>query len=391
MTPTDDSAHPTDVITANSRSFSTAARFLPRSIRGDVVKLYAWCRACDDAVDDAETPDEALVQWQLLRDDVDRIGRDETVLHPASSLLKELIEEGGIPSDQAIDLLRAMQIDLEIDRGETSIRSEADLLRYCYHAAGVVGLMMCRVMGVENRAADSHAKSLGIAMQLTNIARDVREDAERGRCYLPAPENNTDKNNKDKNNKAENSKAVAELLDLADRHYQHALAGMIFLPRRCRPAILMAAALYREIGNEIRRHDCHVMDGRIIVPRFRFAWTAARAGLFSTAAILPPVRQSTTPVSLFPSPTSTQDHVMSSVPKFDSLARANAYLGVSLTCFMATALFAMVYINPKETSYTWLPLVYAGVSLVIAVITHFQSTRYLALLQRSTVSTHEER
>jgi phytoene synthase len=356
---------PDAVITAHSRSFSTASRFLPKSIRGDVVKLYAWCRACDDAVDQAESFDEALAQWQILRDDVDRITRGEVVEHLASGLLQGLMQDCGVTRDHAIDLLTGMQIDLQLDRGETAIRTEADLLRYCYHAAGVVGLMMCRVMGVQDRRAASHAKSLGIAMQLTNIARDVCEDAERGRCYLPGgggPEN------------------IAKTLDLADQHYRHAAAGMVYLPRRCRIAILIASALYREIGQEIRRRDCDVLGGRTVVPRLRFAWTAITAACSSLTHLWPTSDRSSNSTSFVSNLVSSTEIAMNastsdspSNSTSSASARGNAYFGLSLTAFMATALFLMMYINPKESMYQSLPLVYAGVSLVIAIVTNIAS------------------
>ena len=371
-------ADPDAIIKAHSRSFSTASRFLPRSIRGDVVKLYAWCRACDDAVDHAQTPQDAQAQWQCLRDDIDRIGAGVPVHHPASRLLQELMRDCGVTRFQAIDLLRGMQMDLEMDRGDGTIGDQANLLRYCYHAAGVVGLMMCRVMGVKNHTADMHAKSLGIAMQLTNIARDVREDAERGRCYLPGIINPLAQEHR-----SAVISRVAELLDLADQHYRYAMSAMVYLPVRCRIAIRISAALYQEIGHEIRRNDCDVLAGRTVVPRARFALIAARAAFASPLDIWPFAQRPLVETSnKFSSPTldPSMEIPMSSQLSLHVLnARANAYLGISLTAFMATALFIMVYMNPKETTYTWLPLLYAGVSLAIAIGTHFASKHYASL------------
>ena len=254
-----------DVIRHHSQSFSLAARLLPRNVRADVNKLYAWCRWCDSAVDDA--PSLALAEQHLLRlrVDVDRIYDYQEPIHAASAWLADLVRRYSIPKEHPLDLLAGMEMDV----CHRPIQSQEDLLLYCHRAAGSVGQMMCFLLGTSNVQALSHADSLGMAMQMTNIARDVKEDQQSGRCYLPKcwldavplkeglPTN-------------ENLRvAVKRLLALADQHYAIGIAGLQYLPERSKRAIRIAADLYREIGETIRRNDYRVMDGRAFVPMSR--------------------------------------------------------------------------------------------------------------------------
>lgn len=254
-----------DVIRHHSQSFSLAASLLPRNVRADVKKLYAWCRWCDNAVDDA--PSRALAEQRLLRlcVDVDRIYDNQEPIHAASAWLADLVRRYSIPKEHPLDLLAGMEMDV----CHRPIQSQEDLLLYCHRAAGSVGQMMCFLLGTSNVQALSHADSLGMAMQMTNVARDVKEDQTSGRCYLPKcwldavplkeglPTN-------------ENVQAVVKrLLSLADQHYAFGIAGLQYLPSRSKRAISIAADLYREIGETIRRNDYRVMDGRTFVPMSR--------------------------------------------------------------------------------------------------------------------------
>ncbi len=259
-----------EIIRQNSRSFAFASRLLPASVRDDVKKLYAWCRWCDDAVDSCGSADESKQRLALLREDVQRIYRNEPTEHRASAWLAELVDEYGIDEDLPRALLDGMEMDLKL----AQVSSEGELLRYCCHAAGVMGLMMCKVFEVTDPHALLHAKSLGIAMQLTNIARDVREDWQRGRCYLPQSwlPHGVDASSQD-----EVHAAVRRILDLAEDYYEIGNEGMVYLPSAVRPAIRVAAAVYREIGMQIRRCDYRVLQGRIVTPQFRFFSSAVMA------------------------------------------------------------------------------------------------------------------
>jgi len=153
------------------------------------------------------------------------------------------------------------------------MRSDRELIRYCYRVAGTVGLMMSPVLGVGGDRARPHAVDLGVAMQLTNICRDVAEDAERGRTYLPERrlrragttpqallEGEADREAV--------SEVVRDLLELADDYYESGRAGMQFIPRRSRLAIMVASRVYRAIGVKLRRGRCDPLAGRTVVGPF---------------------------------------------------------------------------------------------------------------------------
>jgi 15-cis-phytoene synthase len=255
----------TQVIQVHSRSFAMASRLLPRRVRQDVVGLYAWCRSCDDAVDRATERKSSLKKLANLKEDIFRIQAGQTVRQPESQWLQPVILRYSIPIQIPLDFLEGMEADL----GQPKLEDEAQLLRYCYQAAGTVGLMMCQVLGAKHEAAGSHAKSLGIAMQLTNIARDVGEDWRMGRRYLPKSWIPLDPSANCQPSDRQVRDGVRQALSLAELHYRHGLEGLQYLPVRTRPAIRVAAAVYREIGRQIEHEDWSVMTRRAVVPTRR--------------------------------------------------------------------------------------------------------------------------
>ena len=358
------------VIRNHSRSFSLAAKCLPSGVRSDVEKLYAWCRWCDDAVDSAPNSQIATERLASLRDDVERIFAGQKVQHPASQWLFDLVEKRGIEKQHALELLSGMEMDLHA----WQVDDEADLILYCYRAAGVVGLMMCRIMGVRDGASEKQAIQLGIAMQLTNITRDVAEDWQRGRCYIPKSWGDVERLGQSLPTNAQVAPSVAKLLTLAQTYYTNGQMGIKTLPRGCRPAIVLASQLYREIGQQVRRNNYAVMDGRTVVPAGRLAITLMRglaAGLIcslSSKATCSPDQKSPTiqPVSTF-----------STLPGESTMndARYLAYLSLSVASFGASVMFLLMFFNPKETSYTTLPAIYVGLSLAVGVVTYFLAKR----------------
>ena len=136
------------VIRKHSRSFSAASWLLPSEYRRDVEKLYAWCRWCDDAVDSATNIKQAEKRLEILREDVERIYRGQRPLHDASQWLADLVAIHNIEKRLPLALLAGMTLDLRLGQ----IGTQEELMNYCYHAAGVVGLMMCRVFGVTDPA-----------------------------------------------------------------------------------------------------------------------------------------------------------------------------------------------------------------------------------------------
>jgi len=364
------------VIARSSRSFTLASAFLPYPIRTKVWALYAWCRSVDDSVDHAESPVEAAETLRTLEQDLARCQRGESPAHRASEWIRPLIVAGDIEPRHARELIEGMHMDLD----GYSVGNNEDLERYCYHAAGTVGLMMTSLMGVTDRCAYRHAIALGVAMQMTNIARDVREDAERGRSYLPGITNVLDANSD------QISQGVAKILALAEERYNVAIEGLHYLPWRCRFAIRVALEVYREIGREIQRKEYSVMGGRTIISKGRLALVAARALLSSTRNTIAMTLRSVMDRILFPlkefSMSESSDSNSSVRPCTANQAKQVAYLGLSLTAIMATALFILVYINPKEEVYSYLPLVYAGASAIVAVFFNRLSAYY----DRSSVS-----
>ena len=240
----------------HGRSFRLAGRLLDAETLDKAASLYAVCRAIDDLAD--ERDDEAASREALvvLRADL-ASGACETSLGARFGAL-------GVDTEAAVGLVDAMLSDL----GPRRIETEADLLRYAFGAAGTVGLMMCHVLHVTDPLAWRYAVDLGIAMQLTNIARDVAEDARRGRVYLPAawllPGVTADTLLDDADATWD---AVRRLLDLAERFYRSGARGYGALPGRAALAIPVAARLYQEIGARIlRTGPAYLHRGRCVVP-----------------------------------------------------------------------------------------------------------------------------
>lgn len=242
------------------RTFHWARRFLGAGIGHDAARLYAFCRLLDDLADgDIDGgPDRLLV----IRDGL-KSGRSND---PDLAAFLPFMEDRGIPRD-ALD---ALIEGLLQDQQEVLLTTEAELHQYCYRVAGTVGLMMCPILGVRDRAAQAHAIDLGIAMQMTNIARDILEDATMGRRYLPgawvrgirpvaivAAAKSGDERVINRV-----AQAARRLVGQADNYYQSGISGLGYLPVRAHLAILIAAVAYRQIGVQLTRRGCRWDQGR---------------------------------------------------------------------------------------------------------------------------------
>jgi phytoene synthase len=268
-------------IAHHSKSFSLAAQLLPAPMREDARVLYAYCRRADDAIDLAARAHQADA-LSALRDELEAIYRQRTLRDPLATAFQSLVFARDIPREYPEALLLGMHMDV----AGTHYASLSDLLCYAYRVAGTVGLMMCHVMGVRSEHALIHAAHLGIAMQLTNIARDVSEDWQRGRLYLPeslcaehgAPALHGGLGFPLPRGAATPvARATSKLLDHAERYYHSADAGLPYLSPRCAFAIRAARMIYGEIGRELRYRDCDPRASRAIVPRSRKLWLVARA------------------------------------------------------------------------------------------------------------------
>lgn len=264
-------------IERGSRSFAAAARLLPATTRDSASLLYACCRYCDDLVDGqalgfaAEPAGEGTPAERLgrLEDAVRRTLRGERPTEPVLQALQRVVQAHRIPERCVLDLLAGFRMDVEGQR----YREIGDTLRYAYHVAGVIGVMMAMVMGVRDEEALNRASDLGIAMQLTNIARDVVDDAALGRCYLPgrwlAEEGIAEAELAAPHRRARVARVAARLVTHAEPYYASGAAGLAALSFRQAWAIAAARSVYRDIGLQVRRRGPAAWDGRIATGRAR--------------------------------------------------------------------------------------------------------------------------
>jgi len=273
-----------EILRRNSRSFALAARLLPRTTREDAAVVYAFCRQADDSVDRVDDPRLAHERLARLNGALRRVLRHEPEPDLIVSAFGAVLHRRGIPFSAAEELLAGMEMDLS----ERSYPTVDALLLYCYRAAGTVGWMMAALMDVHRREDVTSAVHLGIAMQLTNICRDVLEDWNRGRLYLPLDWLASDGaaslvNRLDEPFPDAASPAVAgtvrRLLALADEYYRSGDAGLIALPWRCSLAIRTARRVYSAIGTELGRRGHDVRVGRVAVSTPRKLWLLGGAFL----------------------------------------------------------------------------------------------------------------
>lgn len=280
------------VIAQHSRSFALASALLPARVRDDAAVLYAWCRRVDDCVDGAAAGDAAPGSDVLRRLAYDLCtAYADTARDPVLAAFGAVAHRHGIPYAYPRQLLAGMAMDL----AGTRYTTVEQLITYAYRVAGVVGLMMTHVLGVDDEAAVVPAAHLGIAMQLTNICRDVAEDWQRGRLYIP---DDVLGRHGGRGLARELGGAlpaaarpalaggVRDLLALADRYYRSADRGLIALPWRAALAIRSAREVYAAIGGRIARADHDVTAPRAFVPTGRKLARVALAAL-RTAATAP--------------------------------------------------------------------------------------------------------
>lgn len=279
-------------IAEGSKSFSAAARLFGRQTRESASMLYAWCRHCDDVIDDqvlgfsaparSEASPEARLEglYQQTRAAIaGNPGGD-----PVFQALHRVVERHAIPERYPLELIDGFGMDV----AGRSYETLDEVLDYCYHVAGVVGVMMAMVMGARAPATLVRAADLGIAFQLTNISRDVVEDAANGRVYLPgrwlddagvprsdvtAPEH-----------RAAVADVVRDLLEQAEPYYRSARVGLRDLPFRAGWAIAAARGVYRDIGRGVERRGASAWDRRVSTGRMRKLYWMVAGGLTAASA-----------------------------------------------------------------------------------------------------------
>ncbi|MES2195148.1 MAG: phytoene/squalene synthase family protein [Pseudomonadota bacterium] len=300
------------LLKGGSRTFHAASKVLPRRVADPAIALYAFCRLADDAVDLGSNRAAAV---ERLKERLDRAYRGQPMDLAADRAFADVVARFSIPRELPEALLEGLAWDAGGRRYETL----QELYAYAARVAGAVGAMMTLVMGQRTPETVARACDLGVAMQLTNIARDIGEDARAGRLYLPlawlrdaAIEPEAWLANPVFT--PEIAAMVQRLLDAADALYDRATLGIVHLPLSCRPGIYAARALYAEIGRELERGGLNSVSRRAVVSgerklkvlarmlaRLETEWTPARGfaasaqieetGFLVEAVAATPVRQ----------------------------------------------------------------------------------------------------
>lgn len=274
--------HCAAILRRGSKSFAIAARLFAPRTREAAYLLYAWCRYCDDVIDGESlgfrdpgsglpsrlSPAERLA---ALREKTRQALGGQPSQEPVFTALHRVVETYSIPHVYPLELLDGFAMDVEGRRYE----SLEDVFGYCYHVAGVVGLMMSHVMGVVVEDTHRRAADLGIALQLTNIARDVVEDAAVDRVYLPLAWLREAGIEPAEVGAVRHREAlagvVARLLREADRYYRSADLGIARLPLRSAWAVAVARGVYRDIGGLVLQRGARAWEERAVVSRRRKA------------------------------------------------------------------------------------------------------------------------
>lgn len=265
--------HASRSIAAGSKSFAAAARLFDAPTRRSTVLLYAWCRHCDDVVDGQShgfgngLPGADQSRLARLEEATLRIYAGGPPASPAFAALQEVVRRHGIPERYPLDHLAGFRMDVEGRR----YHSFADTLDYCYHVAGVIGVMMALIMGVRDEDTLDRACDLGLAFQLTNIARDILDDHAIGRLYLPAQWLDEAGVPLEALSAPRHRPALARLarrlVNAAEPYYASALGGLAALPPRSAWAVATARAVYRQIGIRVRAAGPAAWDSRLSTDR----------------------------------------------------------------------------------------------------------------------------
>ncbi len=276
-----------DSIAKGSKSFALASKLFDRTTRERAWLLYSWCRRCDDLADGQDHGGER----QIVVDPMARLGTirfltdaaldGQATGDPAFDALGIVASECNIPRRFIDDHIAGFALDAE----DWSPRTEGDLLRYCYHVAGVVGCMMAVVMGVDPQDEETldRACDLGLAFQLANIARDISEDDAVGRCYLPVDWLVEADIQPGEHMRPHFRSRLADmawwLANMVGEYEASARVGATRLPFRARWAVLAAAGIYGDIARRVDALDHAAWDRRVMTTKAeKAAWVARALG-----------------------------------------------------------------------------------------------------------------
>lgn len=267
-----------DKAAASGSSFYYSFLFLPPERRQAITALYAFCREIDDVVDECDDPQLARTKLAWWRLELARMYEGNPT-HPVTQALQTASQRFSLPQEQLNEIIDGMEMDLTQSR----YLDFTALSLYCYRVASVVGLLAAEIFGYEDRHTLKYAHDLGMAFQLTNIIRDVGEDARRGRLYLPIEDLQRF------NVKAADILAgryvdgFRELMEFqiqrAEQYYQQAMANLPAQDRKAQRPGLVMAAIYRTLLTEIRADGCRVLDRRTALTPLRKFWIAWKTWL----------------------------------------------------------------------------------------------------------------
>jgi phytoene synthase len=263
------------MLAVGSKSFALAGKLLPPHCRDDAAVVYGFCRRADDLVDRAVPGTEAAAV-EGLRAELASIYAGLPQSQPVLAAFQEVVRRRAIPIDHPAELIEGFAMDAR--PRPIRYRSWSELHLYCYRVAGTVGLMMCHVMGLRDRRRLANAAALGMAMQLTNIARDVAEDWALGRLYVPAHLLGPAARGEALPAR-ELSQALPAILRTAEALYRRGDQGLDALSLRCAIAVRAARLVYSDIGAKVAARGHDVTAPRAVVSKPRKLWLALRAAV----------------------------------------------------------------------------------------------------------------
>ncbi len=256
-------------------SFYYSFLFLPPNRRRAITALYAFCREVDDVVDECPDPQIAATKLVWWRHELANLyaGKPQ---HPVTRALLPTLAEFNLPQEQLLEIIDGMEMDLQQSR----YLDFKALSLYCYRVASVVGLLAAEIFGYQDRQTQKYAHDLGMAFQLTNIIRDVGEDARMGRIYLPIDElQRFDVTAADILNArySDNFRRLMEFqIERAEHYYALAMSELPAGDRKTQRPGLVMAGIYRTLLDEIKRENCQVLTQRIALTPVRKLWIAWR-------------------------------------------------------------------------------------------------------------------
>ena len=267
-----------DKAASSGSSFYHSFRFLPKDKRRAITALYAFCREVDDVVDECSDANVARTTLNWWRGEVAAIygGKPQ---HPVAQALVPIVKQFNMAQEHLLEIIDGMEMDLDQPR----YPDFKSLQLYCYRVASVVGLLSAEIFGYTDRQTLKYAHDLGIAFQLTNIIRDVGEDARRNRIYLPMDEMQQFGVTAADILNARETENFHELMafqvERARRYYQQAFEHLPAADRKTQRTGLIMAEIYQATLDEVEKSGCHVLKERVsLTPTYKL-WLAVKAWL----------------------------------------------------------------------------------------------------------------